>query len=265
MTDRGARRDGAQGTPVRGQPEQSRAVDRPGLRHRGAAGPGRGRRGHGLRLGLGRRQPVLEAALRGDLAALGDLPAHQARQARDRLPRHLSTQPALPRAGVGDPRRACPAAGRSSAAARATPSSACAASSRRSDSTSTGASRSSRRGSRSCARCGRTAGSRHHGEQYDYEDVSFFSGTEMGPLMPIQTPPPFWIVSNPRLVTEALRREDGADDEGRLPSDPQVRRRLDDLLPRAASGGARRTAGLPARGGRRDRRRRRAGWSCPTR
>ncbi len=43
----------------------------------------------------------------------------------------------------------------------------------------------------------------HHGEQYTYDDVSFFSGTEMGPLMPIQKPPPFWIVSNPRLVTNA--------------------------------------------------------------
>jgi alkanesulfonate monooxygenase SsuD/methylene tetrahydromethanopterin reductase-like flavin-dependent oxidoreductase (luciferase family) len=43
----------------------------------------------------------------------------------------------------------------------------------------------------------------HHGAQYDYQDISFFSGTEMGPLMPIQQPPPFWIVSNPRLVTDA--------------------------------------------------------------
>ena len=41
------------------------------------------------------------------------------------------------------------------------------------------------------------------GETYQYDDVSFFSGTEMGPLMPIQQPPPFWIVSNPRLVTNA--------------------------------------------------------------
>ena len=32
----------------------------------------------GLRLGLGRRQPLLEAALRADLAALGDLAAHLA-------------------------------------------------------------------------------------------------------------------------------------------------------------------------------------------
>jgi alkanesulfonate monooxygenase SsuD/methylene tetrahydromethanopterin reductase-like flavin-dependent oxidoreductase (luciferase family) len=41
------------------------------------------------------------------------------------------------------------------------------------------------------------------GETYQYDDVSFFSGTEMSPLMPIQQPPPFWIVSNPRLVTNA--------------------------------------------------------------
>ena len=43
----------------------------------------------------------------------------------------------------------------------------------------------------------------HHGDQYNYDDISFYSGTEMGPLMPIQKPPPFWVVSNPRLVTNA--------------------------------------------------------------
>jgi alkanesulfonate monooxygenase SsuD/methylene tetrahydromethanopterin reductase-like flavin-dependent oxidoreductase (luciferase family) len=43
----------------------------------------------------------------------------------------------------------------------------------------------------------------HHGETYTYDEVAFFSGTEMGPLMPVQQPPPFWIVSNPRLVTNA--------------------------------------------------------------
>jgi alkanesulfonate monooxygenase SsuD/methylene tetrahydromethanopterin reductase-like flavin-dependent oxidoreductase (luciferase family) len=43
----------------------------------------------------------------------------------------------------------------------------------------------------------------HHGRQYHYDDVSFYSGTEMGPLMPVQQPPPFWVVSNPRLVTDA--------------------------------------------------------------
>ncbi|MCB9450211.1 MAG: LLM class flavin-dependent oxidoreductase [Anaerolineaceae bacterium] len=38
------------------------------------------------------------------------------------------------------------------------------------------------------------------GEHFNYEKVGFYSGTEMGPLMPVQTPPPMWIVSNPRLV-----------------------------------------------------------------
>lgn len=38
------------------------------------------------------------------------------------------------------------------------------------------------------------------GDHYSYRDVSFYSGTEVGPLRPIQTAPPIWIVSNPRLV-----------------------------------------------------------------
>jgi len=39
-----------------------------------------------------------------------------------------------------------------------------------------------------------------HGDHFRYDDVSFYSGTEMGPLMPVQTPPPIWVVSNPRLT-----------------------------------------------------------------
>lgn len=38
------------------------------------------------------------------------------------------------------------------------------------------------------------------GQHFRYDDVSFFSGTEMGPLMPVQKPPPIWVVSNPRLT-----------------------------------------------------------------
>jgi alkanesulfonate monooxygenase SsuD/methylene tetrahydromethanopterin reductase-like flavin-dependent oxidoreductase (luciferase family) len=38
------------------------------------------------------------------------------------------------------------------------------------------------------------------GQHFQYDDVSFYSGTEMGPLMPQQSPPPIWVVSNPRLV-----------------------------------------------------------------
>lgn len=39
-----------------------------------------------------------------------------------------------------------------------------------------------------------------HGKHFAYENVTFHSGTEMAPLMPLQQPPPMWIVSNPRLV-----------------------------------------------------------------
>jgi alkanesulfonate monooxygenase SsuD/methylene tetrahydromethanopterin reductase-like flavin-dependent oxidoreductase (luciferase family) len=38
------------------------------------------------------------------------------------------------------------------------------------------------------------------GRWFDYQDISFSSGVELGPLMPVQTPPPMWIVSNPRLI-----------------------------------------------------------------
>lgn len=38
------------------------------------------------------------------------------------------------------------------------------------------------------------------GRFYHYGDISFSSGVEMGPLMPVQQPPPMWIVSNPRLI-----------------------------------------------------------------
>jgi alkanesulfonate monooxygenase SsuD/methylene tetrahydromethanopterin reductase-like flavin-dependent oxidoreductase (luciferase family) len=42
-----------------------------------------------------------------------------------------------------------------------------------------------------------------HGAHFDYDGVSFHSGTEMGPLMPEQRPPPIWVVSNPRLKGDA--------------------------------------------------------------
>jgi alkanesulfonate monooxygenase SsuD/methylene tetrahydromethanopterin reductase-like flavin-dependent oxidoreductase (luciferase family) len=46
-----------------------------------------------------------------------------------------------------------------------------------------------------------------HGEFFDYDKISFFSGTEMKPLMPVQNPPPIWVVSNPRL-TVGTKAED---------------------------------------------------------
>lgn len=42
-----------------------------------------------------------------------------------------------------------------------------------------------------------------HGTYFDYDGVSFHSGTEMAPLGPIQKPPPTWVVSNPRLVDDS--------------------------------------------------------------
>ncbi|MFL5798669.1 MAG: LLM class flavin-dependent oxidoreductase [Actinomycetota bacterium] len=38
-----------------------------------------------------------------------------------------------------------------------------------------------------------------HGRHLDYDDVAFFSGTEIEPLRPVQNPPPMWVVSNPRI------------------------------------------------------------------
>ena len=40
----------------------------------------------------------------------------------------------------------------------------------------------------------------HHGEHFTFDDVSFFSGTEMAPLSPLQKPLPIWVVSNIRLT-----------------------------------------------------------------
>ncbi len=42
-----------------------------------------------------------------------------------------------------------------------------------------------------------------HGKHFEYDAVSFHSGTEMAPLGPLQAPPPIWVVSNPRLVGDA--------------------------------------------------------------
>jgi alkanesulfonate monooxygenase SsuD/methylene tetrahydromethanopterin reductase-like flavin-dependent oxidoreductase (luciferase family) len=42
----------------------------------------------------------------------------------------------------------------------------------------------------------------HQGDYYNFDGVSFYSGTEMGPLMPVQQPVPTWVVSNIRLTGE---------------------------------------------------------------
>jgi len=46
-----------------------------------------------------------------------------------------------------------------------------------------------------------------HGQHFDYEQISFHSGTEMAPLQPLQSPPPIWVVSNPRLMVGVKEEE----------------------------------------------------------
>jgi alkanesulfonate monooxygenase SsuD/methylene tetrahydromethanopterin reductase-like flavin-dependent oxidoreductase (luciferase family) len=46
----------------------------------------------------------------------------------------------------------------------------------------------------------RTGATSFKGKYYDFDEVAFHSGTEMAPLKPQQSPPPIWVVSNPRLV-----------------------------------------------------------------
>ena len=38
------------------------------------------------------------------------------------------------------------------------------------------------------------------GRHFSYDGIAFHSGTEPAPLLPIQRPPPMWIVSNPRMI-----------------------------------------------------------------
>jgi alkanesulfonate monooxygenase SsuD/methylene tetrahydromethanopterin reductase-like flavin-dependent oxidoreductase (luciferase family) len=45
------------------------------------------------------------------------------------------------------------------------------------------------------------------GETYQFDNIAFYSGTEMGPLMPVQSPPPIWVVSNPRLTVGTKQEE----------------------------------------------------------
>ena len=55
----------------------------------------------------------------------------------------------------------------------------------------------------------RTGATSFKGTYYRFDDVAFHSGTEMAPLRPLQSAPPVWVVSNPRLVgdkpTEKMR------------------------------------------------------------
>ena len=74
-----------------------------------------------------------------------------------------------------------------------------------------------------------------HGRYFDYDDIGFFSGTEMGPLMPQQTAAADLGRLEPAPEGRRAAGRDGAPARGGLPADPLLRRRLDDVLPRAAS------------------------------
>ena len=81
------------------------------------------------------------------------------------------------------------------------------------------------------------------GEFFHYDDVAFYSGTEMAPLGPVQKPPPIWVVSQPAPRARAAARRGTAERmERACRRIVELRRRLDDLLPRPASRGARRAA-----------------------
>ena len=125
---------------------------------------------------------------------------------------------------------------------------------------------SSRKASRSCASCGSTARSRFKGPvRLPVRRSSLLLGHGDGAADAHPAAAPVLDRVQPAPRDQRRGREDGAHDEDRLPADPQVRRRLDDLLPRAAPRGARGAAGLPARGRRGDRRRREPAASSATR
>jgi alkanesulfonate monooxygenase SsuD/methylene tetrahydromethanopterin reductase-like flavin-dependent oxidoreductase (luciferase family) len=48
------------------------------------------------------------------------------------------------------------------------------------------------------------------GEHFALEDVAFHTGTEPAPLLPVQTPPPIWIVANPSIGSDVERRSSRA-------------------------------------------------------
>jgi alkanesulfonate monooxygenase SsuD/methylene tetrahydromethanopterin reductase-like flavin-dependent oxidoreductase (luciferase family) len=55
-----------------------------------------------------------------------------------------------------------------------------------------------------------TGGVTYAGDHFALEDVAFHSGTEPAPLLPVQTPPPIWIVANPSIGSDVERRSSRA-------------------------------------------------------
>ena len=46
----------------------------------------------------------------------------------------------------------------------------------------------------------------HRGEQFVLDDVAFSTGVEPQPLLPVQKPPPIWVVANPSIAAAKARR-----------------------------------------------------------
>ncbi|MDA8077166.1 MAG: LLM class flavin-dependent oxidoreductase [Actinomycetota bacterium] len=46
----------------------------------------------------------------------------------------------------------------------------------------------------------------HRGTEFDLDDVGFTTGTEPRPLLPVQTPPPIWVVANPSIGAPEPKR-----------------------------------------------------------
>lgn len=45
----------------------------------------------------------------------------------------------------------------------------------------------------------------HQGEEFSFDDVAFSTGVEPEPLLPVQKPPPIWIVANPSIGASKAR------------------------------------------------------------
>lgn len=48
------------------------------------------------------------------------------------------------------------------------------------------------------------------GAHFALDDVTFYTGTEPAPLLPVQTAPPIWIVANPSIGSDVERRSSRA-------------------------------------------------------
>ena len=232
---------------VRRQSQQPGAADRSRLRPPDAARPLRGGRGVRLRLRVGRRQPLLEAPLRADLAAGRDLAAHVTREARHGLHGVVDAEPALSRARVGDAR---PDLGRPHDLRHGDgePGGGCPARVRGARPRLRTARRALRRRPRRPARALDDGRSDVQGPVLRLRGRRLLLGHRDGPADAGAAPAADLGRLQPAAQGRRARRRDAAAARGGHAADPPLRRRLDDLLPRPAPRGARRPARVAAQG-----------------